>query len=250
MHEPGNLLLLPNAWDLTSARVVERSGFEALGTTSLATAFGAGVPDGAGGIRDATIDLAGQLGRLRGLVSIDIEDGFSRDPGEVADTVRALVAAGAVGFNIEDGRTTGALAPASEQIAKIRACRQVDADVFINARVDTYWVGASGGEAAVEEVIDRARRYLDAGADGIFIPALTDAELIGRYCAAIPAPINILYSPAGLGVSELNAAGVARLSTGSFLFRNAAGATADALTAIAGGALPGAAAPAYSEFAG
>lgn len=250
MHEPGKLLLLPNAWDLTSARVLERAGFAAIGTTSLATAFGAGVPDGAGVTRDQTLDLATQLGGLDALVTVDVEGGFSEDPVDVAEIVRVLVGSGAVGFNIEDGQQEGTLVPVEVQVDKIRACREANADIFINARVDTYWVGSARGDAAAAEVLERARRYVDAGADGIFIPALSDLEQIREFCDAIAVPVNVLYSPSGCTVNELNAALVGRLSTGSYLFRNAASSTVDAIKGIAGGGLPGAGIPGYAQFAG
>ncbi|GAB3555707.1 isocitrate lyase/phosphoenolpyruvate mutase family protein [Spelaeicoccus albus] len=227
-----------------------QAGFNAIGTTSLATAFGAGVEDGTGQTRDQTIDLARQLGRLKALVTVDIESGFSERDDEVAAVVRELAEAGIVGCNIEDGTSTGKLVPADRQIEKIRACREADADIFINARIDTYWVGSAEGDAAANEVLERARRYVDAGADGIFIPALADAAQIRAYCKEIPAPVNVLYSPAGLTVAELNDAGAARLSTGSFLFRHAISGAVEAVREIVGGALPGAEVPAYGEFLG
>lgn len=256
LHEAANLLLLPNAWDITSARVLEHAQFPAIGTTSLATAYGAGVADGDGATRDETMALARTLGALDVLVSVDIEGGFG-DADRVGEVAAGLGSAGAVGLNIEDGTGPGTLVDVDAQTAKIRACRNANTDVFINARIDSYWADAAdsdtvGSDSAgtFEEVCRRAELYLEAGADGIFIPAVTDPELIRAYCARIPAPINVLYSPNGMTIDELDAAGVARLSTGSFLFRNAAASTTRAINEIVAGRRPGGDVSPYSQFAG
>jgi 2-methylisocitrate lyase-like PEP mutase family enzyme len=164
--------------------------------------------------------------RLGCFVTCDIEDGFSDDPAEVADLVREL---GVDGVNIEDD-TSGRLIPAADHVAKIRAVKAQAPGVFVNARTDGFWLG----EGDLADAIDRAKRYVDAGADGVFLPGRLDAATIAAFVEAVEAPVNVLAS-ASLTVRELADLGVARISTGSLPYRAALRQAVLAATAVRDG---------------
>ncbi|WP_412539281.1 isocitrate lyase/phosphoenolpyruvate mutase family protein [Longispora sp. K20-0274] len=235
LHVPGTPLLLPNAWDHASAAALAGRGFAAIGTTSLGVAAVAGLPDGTAATRGETLALARGLGGRGFLLSVDAEGGFSDDPAEVAELARELADAGAVGINLEDGRADGSLAPAALVAAKIAAVKEAVPGLFVNARTDTYWLG--GREA---ETRGRLDAYRAAGADGVFVPGLSDPDTIAALVLDLEVPLNVLYSPAGPTVAQLGDLGVARVSLGSLLFRVALSAALDAADAIrAGGPVTG-----------
>ncbi|MCZ0986179.1 isocitrate lyase/PEP mutase family protein [Streptomyces diastatochromogenes] len=237
-HRPGEPLLLPNAWDHASAAALAAHGYPAIGTTSLAVAAAVGLPDGEAATRDHTLRLALTLGSEPYLLSADAEDGFSDDPDEVADLARQLWAVGVVGINLEDG-----LGPAARQAAKIAAVKAAVPGLFVNARTDTYWLG-DGDET---DTLRRLDAYQQAGADGVFVPGLTDPARIDALVRRVDAPLNILYSPAGPTVPRLADLGVRRVSLGSLLYRRALGAALDAVSDIAAGRVPGGTTPSYDE---
>ncbi|WP_084724789.1 isocitrate lyase/PEP mutase family protein [Streptacidiphilus melanogenes] len=229
LHRPSGVpLLLPNAWDHASAAALAAAGFEAVGTTSLGVAAAAGLPDGTGRTRAETLRLARLIGDGAFLLSVDIEGGFSDDPAEVADLARELAEAGAVGVNLEDGRADGDLTPPRLHAAKIAAVREAVPWLFVNARTDTYWLG-QGGEA---QTASRLAAYADAGADGVFVPGVTDPAGIEAAAAATELPLNVLASPDGPALARLAELGVRRVSLGSLLFRVALGAAVDTVTAL------------------
>ncbi|MEV5873053.1 isocitrate lyase/phosphoenolpyruvate mutase family protein [Streptomyces sp. NPDC052101] len=239
LHQrPGAPLLLPNAWDHASAAALAARGFPAIGTTSLAVAAAAGLPDGAGATREHTLNLALTLGSEPYLLSVDAEDGFGREPGEVAELARELWAVGAAGVNLEDG-----LGPSDGFAAKIVAVKAAVPGLFVNARTDTYWSG-DGDET---ETLRRLDAYQQAGADGVFVPGLSDPRRIEALVRRLDVPLNILYSPAGPTVAQLADLGVRRVSLGSLLYRRALGAALDAAADIAAGRTPGGATPTYAE---
>ncbi|MFF1731641.1 isocitrate lyase/phosphoenolpyruvate mutase family protein [Streptomyces sp. NPDC058247] len=250
-HDPDGPLLLPNAWDHASAAALAGQGFTAIGTTSLGVAAAAGLPDGAAATREETLRLARGLGGGAFLLSVDAEGGFSDDPAEVAGLARELARAGAVGINLEDGRADGTLTPVPVHAAKIAAVKAAVPDLFVNARTDTYWL-PNQRTAPEPETRHRLDAYRQAGADGVFVPGLTDPAAIRELVAHLSPsgiPLNILYSPTGPTVPELAALGVRRVSLGSLLFRAALGAAVTAaLDVRAGryGAAP-AATPTYRE---
>jgi 2-methylisocitrate lyase-like PEP mutase family enzyme len=235
LHHAGEPLLLPNAWDYASAAALVAAGFTAVGTTSLGVAAAHGIPDAEGLARDETVALARRLGRLPCLVTVDIEAGFSEDPDEVARLAAELAAAGAVGVNLEDGHSGGTLADPSRQERLISAVKREAPDLFLNARIDTHWLGVDNSPP-LAGTLARAERYLAAGADGIFVPGLADDDLIGALVAAVAAPVNILYMPGRHSVDRLAALGVRRVSTGSLLFRAAVHAAVTTAQAIRSGA--------------
>ena len=232
LHVPGSPLLLPNAWDHASGAAFAAAGFAALGTTSLGVAAVLGLPDGANETKASTFSLAERLVHLPLHVSVDAENGFSTDPGEVADYAERLAVLGVAGINLEDQ-----LADGHERV--IAAVKSRAPSLFVNARTDTFWLG----EGDVEATLDRAARYVAAGADGIFVPGVTDEATIALLAARIERPLNVLFSGTLPRLGEL---GVARVSTGSALFRVGLGAAVDAARGLrSGSAMPSA--PSYAE---
>ncbi|MEU3103312.1 isocitrate lyase/PEP mutase family protein [Streptomyces griseoflavus] len=218
LHVPGRPLLLPNAWDVASARLVEDAGAGAVATTSAGVAWALGAADGDRLDRDRALRAVERIaGAVRVPVTADIEGGYAQDPQGVADTVRAVLAAGAAGVNIEDAAPhgTGPLRPAGEQAERIAAARAAaDATgvpLFVNARVDTFLCGAGG----VDDTLERAAVYLAAGADGIFVPGTVDPGTVKELAEGIQAPLNVLAGPGAPPAGELAALGVARVSVGS-----------------------------------
>lgn len=235
LHIPGRPLVLPNAWDTASARLVEEAGAAAVATTSAGLAWDLGTADGDRLDRDRALGAVARVAAaVRVPVSADIESGYAKDAAGVGDTIRAVLAAGAVGVNIEDalyGREgdggegddgegagdggRGPLRPVAEQAERIAAARAAaDAagvPLFINARIDTVLRGAGG----VEETLERAAAFLAAGADGIFVPGAVDPGTVKSLVAGVEGPLNVLAGPGAPSVAELAALGVARISTGS-----------------------------------
>jgi 2-methylisocitrate lyase-like PEP mutase family enzyme len=220
-------LVLPNAWDVPSALVLLDAGFEAIGTTSFGVAVTHGAPDGGGSTRAANLRLAAALRPLDCHLSLDIEDGYTADPDAVADYVALLPVDG---INIEDS-TAAMLVEPEAHAAKIRAIKARRPDVFVNARVDTYWFGQS---ATVAETAARAQRYVDAGADGIFVPGVSDPAVLRDLARAIDRPLNVLAMP-GFSPADLADLGVRRVSTGSLPYRAALSAAVAAAIATRDG---------------
>ncbi|MCP9622281.1 isocitrate lyase/phosphoenolpyruvate mutase family protein [Nocardia otitidiscaviarum] len=243
LHFHDEPLLLPNAWDFGSAALLAAAGFPAVGTTSLGIAAAAGLPDGIGATAAETRTLARRLARLPIPVTVDIEAGFHTDPAEIAAFVADLAEFGTAGVNVEDGRTGTALADADHQADIIRAIKTRTPDIFVNARVDTYWLRMDR-----TSTISRARKYTEAGADGVFVPGVTDLTEIAQFARAVPVPLNVLYSTDGPNTSELAAAGVRRISTGSLLYRRALGAAVEAFRAVRTGQAVVGKTPTYSEI--
>ncbi|MFE1291690.1 isocitrate lyase/phosphoenolpyruvate mutase family protein [Streptomyces sp. NPDC058751] len=219
LHVPGRPLVLANAWDAVTARIVEDAGAAAVATTSAGLAWALGVPDGDRlDRRDALAAVARITAVVRVPVSADIESGYASGTEGLGDTVRAVLAAGAVGVNIEDalyGEGAGPLRPQAEQAERVAAVRAAaDAagvPLFVNARIDTYLRGAGG----VEETLERAAAFLAAGADGVFVPGTVDGTTVKALVEGIDGPLNILVGPGSPSVGELAALGVARISAGS-----------------------------------
>ena len=229
LHFPGAdaILVLPNAWDAMSARLVEAAGARAIATTSAGISWALGHPDGQGLTREAMIDAVRRIvAAVRVPVTADVESGYgSGSPDDVAATARGVIAAGGVGINLEDspGRDGAAMLDAEVQAERIAAARAAaktaGIDLFINARIDTYVkkVGADGDRFA--ETVRRARAYTAAGADGVFVPLVTDADIIRRLAAEVGAPLNVIGGPGVPSIGELRTLGVARVSVGPGLAR-------------------------------
>lgn len=228
LHDRGpRPLLLPNAWDVSSALAFVEAGFPAVGTTSFGVGAAAGFPDGGRATREATRALVHCLAPLPVYVTADIEDGYSDDPEEVADFVELL---GADGINLEDS-TAGKLVSPDSHAAKVRAVKRRSPEVFLNARVDTYWLGQ---RATLAETLRRATAYVAAGADGIFAPGVTEPQHLWELGARLPVPVNVLVVP-GLSLDELGRLGIRRVSTGSLPYRRAIDAAVSAAEAVRAG---------------
>lgn len=235
LHAGPAPLVLPNAWDVPSALAFVDAGYAAVGTTSFGVASRAGHPDGGRATREPNLSLARALVSLPVHVSMDVEDGYHDDPDRVAGYIAELAAAGEVaGINIEDS-TTERLIPADAHAAKVAAIKDRVPGLFVNARVDTYWLGQ---DADVDATLARAARYVEAGADGIFVPGATDPAVLRELTAVVTVPVNVLVTP-GRSLAELADVGVRRVSTGSLPYRAAIRAALEVADAVRhGGPLP------------
>jgi len=210
------VLVLPNAWDAMSARLVEDAGATAVATTSAGVAWSLGVADGDRLDRERAVDLVRRVATAVDVpVTADIESGYAEDPAGVATTVEGVLVAGAAGVNIEDG-VPGSLRRIEEQAERISAARRA-ADtaavpLFVNARVDTYLRAAGDPAARLEETLTRAAAYVAAGADGIFVPGVTDPRTVSALVEGVSVPLNVMAGP---GAPDVAALGVARISLGS-----------------------------------
>jgi len=215
LHVPGKPFVLFNIWDAGSAKAVAAAGVKAIGTGSWSVAHANGYEDG------EQLPLALAIDNLRRIVSatglsltIDLESGYD----DVAETIRAAIAAGAVGCNLEDSfPTNGKLRDISDQCKRIGVARSADdPGFFLNVRTDVFFSipREQHNEARLNEAIERARAYAGAGADGLFAPGLADVALIARLAKASPLPLNIMMSDAAPPLSVLAENGVARVSHG------------------------------------
>lgn len=220
LNEP--VLVLVNAWDVASARVIEAAGAAAIATTSAGVAWSLGYPDGDALDVDRAVDLIARVAAAVGVpVTADIESGYAADAAGVGHTVARVLEAGAVGINLEDAHHGGAdpLRPVAEQAERIAAARaaadRAGIALYINARTDTYLRSVGVPAQRLSDTIGRARAYLDAGASGIFVPGITEQATVAELVEGIPAPLNLLVGPGAPSVPELGKLGVARVSAGS-----------------------------------
>ncbi|REJ07806.1 isocitrate lyase/phosphoenolpyruvate mutase family protein [Microbacterium bovistercoris] len=233
LHE-GRGFLIPNAWNAGSARILEQVGFPAIATTSAGIAWSCGMPDGGPIGPDAMFEnLASIVGAVAVPVSADLEAGYGETPEDVGFTVARAAEMGLAGGNLEDavGGNLLEAGVAAERIAAARAAAP-EGTFVLNARTDTYFSSFDGDCFA--ETIRRASRYIDAGADCIFVPGVRDAETIRRLAAEIPVPLNMV---AGLTAPVLDAPtlfslGVKRVSVGGSIARVAFSAVERAATEL------------------
>ena len=217
----GRGFVLPNAWDAGSARILEQIGFPAIATTSAGIAWSLGVADGGALDLDTMLEQVGRIVAAVGVpVTADLEAGYGDTPDEVGRSVARAVGVGVVGANLEDA-VRGTLFGVDEAVARLEAARAAaPAGTFVlNARTDTYFAAATGDPFA--ETVERALRYVEAGADCVFVPGVNDEDTIRRLAAAIPAPLNVV---AGLTANVIDARtlfslGVRRVSLGGSLAR-------------------------------
>jgi 2-methylisocitrate lyase-like PEP mutase family enzyme len=222
LHRGPKILLLPNIWDVASARVIEEAGYPALATTSAGIAFSLGYPDGEKISREEMLARVARIVRaVKVPVTADVEAGYGNLPEDAALTAQAVIAAGAVGMNFEDA-TNDAQHPLVDlalQLEKIRAIREaaLKAGVLLvlNARTDVYLAGVGAPETRYDETVRRLLAYRDAGADCVFAPGLRDSATISRLVRDVQCPLNILAGPGSPSVPELEKMGVARVSLGS-----------------------------------
>jgi 2-methylisocitrate lyase-like PEP mutase family enzyme len=215
LHEGPSVLVLANCWDAGSARLVESLGARALATTSAGVAWSCGHPDGDALPTERLADAVRAIVRTVALpLSVDVEGGYASDPAAVGETVAALVEAGVVGINLEDGREPPEALAAKIESVK-RAVRKRGADVFINARTDVYLAALVPEAKRLEETLSRARLFEAAGADGLFVPKVVEPAEIRAITAGTKLPLNVLAWPKLPPAAELAALGVRRLSAGS-----------------------------------
>jgi 2-methylisocitrate lyase-like PEP mutase family enzyme len=228
LHHGPEPLVLPNAWDVASARVIEAAGFPVIATTSAAVAWAQGFPDGEAISRDEMLSVCARMAaRVRVPVTADLEAGYGPKPEDAAETIRRAIAAGVAGANLEDGthRREQPLYPLEISVARIRAARQAaeaaGIPFVLNARTDSYLAarifGREPAASDFDETVRRGRAYREAGADCIFIPGLEDRDTIARLVKSLGGPINIMAGPRSPSVPELKALGVARISVGSLV---------------------------------
>jgi len=225
MHRAAPMLVLPNAWDAASARVIELAGFPAIATTSAGVALALGFRDGQRMSRDLMIEAIGRIARVATCpVTADIEAGYGATIPEVVETVKAVIATGAVGFNIEDSRpgAGASLVDVGYQVELITALRELaaalDIPFVINARVDVYIRQIGEPESRFEQTVSRANAYLQAGADCVYPIGVLPGETIAQLVKAIDGPINIMGGPRQPPLAELERYGVARVSLASGVF--------------------------------
>jgi len=220
LHDRKNVLILPNAWDVPSARLFEDEGFPAVATSSAGMLVSLGYPDG----EDIPVsEFAMVVGRIARVLSVplsaDVVGGFGDSPEGVAKSVRAVVKAGAVGINIEDFvHRTKKLLPVEKQVSRLQALiglrKSSSVPFVINARTDALRFGTGDEEAKLAEAIRRAEAYRDVGVDCVYPMGLTDAESISRFVKALGFPVNVMVRKGLPPVAELKRLGVARVSFG------------------------------------
>ncbi|WP_440099467.1 isocitrate lyase/PEP mutase family protein [Streptosporangium sp. H16] len=215
LHRSGDPLILPNVWDAASATVVAEAGNPALATASASISAMLGYDDHEGAPVDEMLDIAAKIIRAVDVpVTVDAEAGYGLPPAEL---VERLTAIGAAGFNFEESdHRAGGLLDVDTQAARIAALRAASPDLVINARIDLFLTGS----ASVEEVAERGRRYLEAGADCVFPILAPSEEVIADLVKAIPGPVNVTFLP-GMDLGRLAALGVARVSFGPMTYLTA-----------------------------
>jgi len=233
LHRTPPILVLPNAWDAASARLIEAEGFPAIATTSAGVAATLGYPDGGIVPANEMIEAIARIARsVKIPVTADIEHAYGATANAVADVVLRAIAAGAVGINVEDcvpGATD--LEPLALQVDKIKtiikASTTAGVRVVINARTDGFLRGFGAPETRLGVAVERGRAFLDAGADCVFVPGVSDAATIGALVTGIGGPINILATQGVPPIPQLEKLGVARVSCGSGPMRATMGVLRD-----------------------
>ena len=220
LHHQPNPLVLPNAWDVPSARTFEDAGFPAVATSSAALMVSHGYPDGQAMPRRDLLRATGSIARALSVpLSADLVAGYGRGPRGVVAAVRQTVTAGAVGINLEDHLPpSDRLFPIASQVRKIEAVRDlgesIDVPIVINGRTDALRMGEGGAEERLREAIRRGIAYRDAGADCVYPMGLTDAASIEAYVKALEFPVNVMVRRGLPSLPELVRLGVKRISFG------------------------------------
>jgi 2-methylisocitrate lyase-like PEP mutase family enzyme len=221
LHRTPPIFVIPNAWDAASARLFEAEGFPAVATTSAGVAAALGYPDGGLVPAREMIEAVARIARaVKVPVSADFEHAYAATPDAVADNVLRVIAAGAVGINLEDYVPGAAdLEPVPLQVDKIRAITKASAKagvrVVINARTDVFLREVGKPETRLAAVIERGKAFLAAGADCVFVPGVRDRETISALVTGIGGAVNILAVDGTPPIADLESLGVARVSVGS-----------------------------------
>jgi 2-methylisocitrate lyase-like PEP mutase family enzyme len=240
LHRPGDPLLLPNAWDVATARAVVEAGFPVVATSSGAVAETLGYEDHEGAPGDEMLAAAARI--IRGVevpVTVDAEAGYGMEPAELVVALRTI---GAAGCNLEDtDHAAGSLRGTDGHAEWLRAVREAASGegygLVINARVDTFLVpffsGAGGSQdELVPEAVERAQAYLEAGADCVYPITLWETDALRRFMSEVGGPVNVIRLPQTPSLAELAELGVARVSWATLLYRDAMACFQDQLASL------------------
>ena len=226
MHQGPPILVLPNAWDVSSARIFESVGARAIATSSAGVAFALGYPDGEKISRRLMVESIARIAANVDLpVTADVEAGYGPGVDDATDTAQAVIDSGAVGLNFEDATNdpAGPLFPVDTQRKRLEAVRNVaeraGIPLVINARTDVYLGEVGEPSTRFAETVRRVNAYRQSGADCLFIPGVTDADIIQRLVREVTGPVNILVGPGAPPIPELESMGVRRVSVGSQIMR-------------------------------
>jgi 2-methylisocitrate lyase-like PEP mutase family enzyme len=241
LHRPGDPLLLPNAWDVATARAVVAAGFPVVATTSGGVAATLGFEDHEGAPAEEMLAAAGRIARGVDVpVTVDAEAGYGMEPTEL---VEALQTAGAAGCNLEDtDHATGSLRDPDQHAEWLKAVRAAASEagygLVVNARVDVFlapfFAGGGPQEELVPDAVRRANAYLEAGADCVYPIALWEPDVLRRFSSEVGAPVNVMRLPQTQSLAELAALGVARVSWATLLYRDAMARFEEQLAALQG----------------
>ena len=239
LHRKGEPLVLFNAWDVATAKAIAKSS-SAIATSSGAVAAALGYADGETVPLDIVEGLVSRMSAAVSVpVSIDLEAGYGETPEAAAESATRILKAGAVGINIEDGLSAGKrqLVSPEAHAAKIKAVRdaaqKLGIHLFINARTDPFLLKFGSPDQCLNEAARRAKVYADAGADGIFVPGLTDLALIEKFVQLTPLPVNIMVMQAVPEIADLARVGVRRVSLGPWPMMAAMRVIGQAAAAVA-----------------
>jgi 2-methylisocitrate lyase-like PEP mutase family enzyme len=254
LHHGAHILVLPNAWDVASARILEELGYPAIATTSAGVAATLGYPDGQRTSRKEMLEVVERIARaVRVPVTADVEAGYGTTVADAAQLAKDVIAAGAVGLNFEDvtGDDESSHVELGLQVSKLRALREtaksLGVPLVINARTDIFLMPIGPAETRLERTIERLCAYRQAGADCVFAPGVADKATIAKLVQAVDTPLNILVSAGCPPIPELERMGVKRASVGSAVMRATLGLVrrigkelreAGTYSALAEGAVP------------
>ncbi len=226
LHQGPKTLVLPNAWDVASARIFEQAGFPAVATTSAGIAFALGFPDGEKLPLGELLGVVARISRALDVpLSVDFEAGYGARPEDAARSTRRLIEAGAVGLNLEDSRKSeeGGLEEPSLHVEKIRAVREVGESfgvpLVINARTDVFLAAVGEPESRLDHAVRRVNAYRESGADSLFIPGVSDRETIAELVRQVNGPLNVLAVAGTPRIGDLEKLGVRRVTVGSGAMR-------------------------------
>ena len=220
LHDRKSVLVLPNAWDVPSARMFEDEGFPAVATSSAGMLVSLGYPDGEDIPNREFVSAVRRIAKVLSVpLSVDVVGGFGNTPESVAKSVRAVVSAGAVGINIEDFvHSAKRLLPLEKQLDRLRSLirlrKSLGVPFVINARTDAFRYAPGDDDAKLEEAIRRAKAFRDIGSDCVYPMGLTDSATISRFVRALDFPTNVMVRKGLPAVPELKRLGVARVSFG------------------------------------
>jgi 2-methylisocitrate lyase-like PEP mutase family enzyme len=235
LHAADELFVMPNPWDVGSARLLASLGFQALATTSAGFAWSLGKLDQSV-TRDELVAHVASIADATPLpLNVDSERCYPEDPGGIAETVAMLAQAGAAGFSIEDydpatGRIDDVEVAAERVAIAAEAAHRLDAPMTLTGRAENHIRGVDD----VDDTVARLIAYRDAGADVVYAPGLADIDQIAAVVKAVGVPVNVLLLPNGPAIAELDSVGVRRVSTGGALAAHAYGALVEAAKELLG----------------